>query len=345
MEPSFDAWSLFFLIAAGQGIFLSILLFARRSPTNDLLAWLILSFSLCMGYYVVFWTGYARIWPWQLGVFQGTTLLFGPLTYFYILSDKKRTYFDARHLIPVILYTIYFLADHPPRFMTGWILAAFQIAHLLIYVALIWRKLSNNRNLTNGALKRHKWQQKIGWAYTGYTVSFILYFILAWTGLIKIEHDFMISLISAGLIYFIGYNGFMKSEVLRMNEESQYNKSTLSPRAAQSILEKVKKIMLEENMYLNSDLKLQDVATRLDLLPHHISQSINELEERNFSDFINEYRISKAIRLLKTTENKVIHIAYDSGFNNKASFNNAFKKVTGMSPSQYRDTHQSITMR
>ena len=103
--------------------------------------------------------------------------------------------------------------------------------------------------------------------------------------------------------------------------------------------------MTAEQLYLEPSLKLQDVANRMELQPHHISQVVNELEEKNFSDFINEYRISNAIKLLKTTENKVIHIAFDSGFNNKASFNNAFKKVTGMSPSQYREVHQTITMR
>ena len=262
MEPSFDAWSLFFLVAASQGFYLSLLLFTRRSTTNNLLAWLIFSFSLCMGYYVVFWTGYSRIWPWQIGVLQGITLLFGPLTYAYIRSDKKKTYFDARHLIPFGFYIVYFLGDHPPRLFPGWTLAVAQILHLFVYTYLIWYWLSNHKGFTNEAIKRYNWQKKISWAYTGYATSFFLYFILVWSGLIKIEYDYIISLISAGLIYFIGYNGFLKPEYLRMNEDSRYDKSTLNESASHSILAKLKKIMNTENLYLEQSLKLQDVARK-----------------------------------------------------------------------------------
>ncbi|GAB4231516.1 MAG: helix-turn-helix domain-containing protein [Ekhidna sp.] len=342
MEPSFDAWSLLFLITSGQGLFLSVLLFARKSHTNNLLAWLVLSFSLCMGYYVVFWTGYYQAISWKFGVFQGLTFLFGPLALSYLQSDKKTTRFDARHLIPLCIYVLVYLADTPPRFFPGYWLAVAQVIHLMIYSALIFRWLSKNKGHTNGALKRYQWHRKVAFAFTGYAASFLLYYVLVWTGMLRIEYDYMISLASSIFIYFIGYYGFQRQEVLRMNEDARYDKSTLNETAARSILEQLKRFMETEKPYLESSLKLKDVANHLGLQSHHISQVINELEEKNFSDFINEYRVSQAIRLLKVTDQKIMHVAFDSGFNNKASFNNAFRKVAGMSPSQYREAHRSL---
>ena len=338
MEPSLDIWSLLFLIAASQGVFLSILLFARRSSVNSLLGWLILSFSICMGYYVSFWSGYSKIWPWQLGVLQGLTFSFGPLTYFYLHSNKKETYFDAKHLIPFLLYSIYFLLDKPPRFLHGGIIAFVQVTHLLCYSALIWFSIKKGNGDRNGAQKRYYWQRKIAIAFAGYAVSFLTYYLLVWMNLIQIQYDYMISVWSAGFIYFIGYTGFTKSEVLRMNEASRYGKSSLSSTAAHAILAKLKALMESEKPYLQPSLKLQDVAETLEFKSHHISQAINEVEEKNFSDFVNGYRISTAMGLLTSTNQKMIHIAFDSGFSNKASFNNAFKKATGMSPSEYRAT-------
>lgn len=337
MEPSFDLWSIFFLIAAAQGIFLSTLLFARRSKTNNLLASLILSFSLCMGYYVLYWTGYFRIWPWPVGAAQGLTYLFGPLTYFYLISDKKSTAFDWRHFIPFALYVIVYLSMPLIGFSVGVIFPIVQILHLVIYTGLIFHWLSKNRGYSNGALKRYKWQKKVALAFAGYTLSFLLYYILVFTGLLKVEYDYMISLASSFFIYFIGYHGFQKQEVLKMNEDTRYTKSGLNPSASQSILKRLNELMESGKVYRESSLKLKDVANRLGLQSHHISQVINELEEKNFSDYINEYRITDAKKLLIESNNKIISIAYDTGFNNKASFNNAFRKSTGMSPSEYRE--------
>ena len=78
---------------------------------------------------------------------------------------------------------------------------------------------------------------------------------------------------------------------------------------------------------------------QMEVQPHHISQVINELEEKHFSDYINTYRIEDAKKMLLASDHKIIHVAYDTGFNNKASFNNAFKKHTGMSPTQYKEYH------
>ena len=339
MEPSFDVWSVIFSISAVQGIFLSIMLLMRRSHANKVLGALILSFSLCLIYYVIFWTGYYRVIPWQVGAAQGLTLLLGPLAYFYLRSDRKTIFIKYTHFLPFIGYFSYYLLDVPPRTIHGGYLAIFQMAHLLAYTLIIFYWLSKNKGFSNGALKRYHWKKKIAWSFAGYTISFLIYYVLVFAGLIQIEYDYIISMTSSFFIYFIGYHGFQKPEILRMNEPTKYDHSALSSTASDGILRKLNTLMVSEKIYLKSSLKLHDVADLMQVPPHYISQAINEQEQKHFSDYINSFRVSDAKKQLLETNNKIIHVAYETGFNNKASFNNAFKKLTGMSPSKYREQY------
>ena len=191
----------------------------------------------------------------------------------------------------------------------------------------------------NGDLKIRQWKKKVALCFTGYSGSFLLYYILVWTGTLKVEYDYMISMASSFFIYFTGYYGFVRPDIFRYFETAKYVRSSLSNGAAEAVLNAVKKHFATEKPYLDSDLKLSTVSGRLNLSPHHISQAINELEHVNFSDFVNKYRIEKALDLLsdhKHSNIKLIEVAFDCGFNNKNSFNNAFKKITGQSPAGYR---------
>ena len=97
--------------------------------------------------------------------------------------------------------------------------------------------------------------------------------------------------------------------------------------------------MQEQKPYLDNELRLSHLADQLNTSPHHLSQVINEQLNQSFSDFINAYRVETAKQMLGDPREKqtyIINIAYASGFNNKTSFNKAFKEQTGMSPSQFR---------
>ena len=340
MEPSFDVWSVIFSISSVQGVFLSIMLFLRKSPANKMLGALILSFSVCMIYYVIFWTGYYRVIPWQFGSAQGLTLLLGPFVYFYLRSDKNNLFIRYRELTPFLLYMVYYISDVPPRLINGGVLAIYQIIHLAVYTVIIFIWLFQNKGQSNGALKKYRWQRKIVWAFTGYTSSFLVYYLFVLAGLIRIEYDYIISMTSSFFIYFIGYHGFQKPEILKMYEPTRYDRSALNSSASEDIRKKLNELMEKEKIYLKSSIKLQDIADLLGVQPHYISQVINEQEQKHFSDYVNSYRIEEAKKILiEKSYYKIIHVAYDTGFNNKASFNNAFKKLTGLSPSQYREQH------
>lgn len=119
----------------------------------------------------------------------------------------------------------------------------------------------------------------------------------------------------------------------------KYKTSTLDPERADKLIPKLLHQMEEEKIFLNPDLTLRDLSQRLRIHYNHLSRIINERFGLSYNDFINKYRIEEAKRRLSDPEDKkktVSEIMDDSGFYSKSVFNTAFKKFTGMTPSEYR---------
>jgi len=104
------------------------------------------------------------------------------------------------------------------------------------------------------------------------------------------------------------------------------------------LLEKLEVYMIEEKPYLNPELSLQELASRLEMGRNQLSALINQNHQMNFFEFVNLYRVNEVKALMELPENqklKLISIAYDAGFNSKSSFNRIFKNQTQMTPSEY----------
>lgn len=106
------------------------------------------------------------------------------------------------------------------------------------------------------------------------------------------------------------------------------------------VVKRIMKYMEDKKPFLNPDLTLTDLAREVGMGRNQLSELINSGVGINFYEFINKYRVEEVKRLLadprsKTT--KIIAIAFDAGFPSKSSFNNIFKKYTGLTPSEYRD--------
>jgi AraC-like DNA-binding protein len=97
-------------------------------------------------------------------------------------------------------------------------------------------------------------------------------------------------------------------------------------------------LMENDKLFLDNDLNLPAVAEKLGISIHETSFLINETIKDNFYNFINKYRVDEAKKLLASTkmdELNILGIAFASGFNSKTTFNTTFKRVVGISPSQY----------
>ncbi|MCB0806841.1 MAG: AraC family transcriptional regulator, partial [Bacteroidales bacterium] len=90
--------------------------------------------------------------------------------------------------------------------------------------------------------------------------------------------------------------------------------------------------------YLVSDLSLQKLSEMTNIPPHHLSQVINELLDKNFYEFVNGYRVDEVKRLIEKNQGQkytLLSLAHDSGFNSKSTFNSIFKKYTRLTPREY----------
>ena len=103
-------------------------------------------------------------------------------------------------------------------------------------------------------------------------------------------------------------------------------------------VEKVRHLMEEEKAYLNPELNLSDLAKEANMSRAKLSEVINSGFNKNFNDFVNMYRVEAFKGMLQENKHETLSLlglAFECGFNSKATFNRVFKKLTDFSPSQY----------
>lgn len=124
-----------------------------------------------------------------------------------------------------------------------------------------------------------------------------------------------------------------------VSEEKKSEPETASEQQNSEELLKLKKYMMEEKPFLDPSLTIQHISNGIEIPTRELSVLINHQLGQHFYDFVNTYRIENAMAILKdATKSKVtvLEILYEVGFNSKSSFNTAFKKHTGYTPTEYR---------
>jgi AraC-like DNA-binding protein len=124
-----------------------------------------------------------------------------------------------------------------------------------------------------------------------------------------------------------------------ISEEKNSEHPSVTEEEYSEELLKLKKYMVEEQPFLNPSLTILDVSKDIEIPVRDLSILINHKLEQHFYDFVNTYRIARAMDILKDAAKSkltILEILYDVGFNSKSSFNAAFKKHTGNTPTYYR---------
>jgi len=291
-------------------------------------------------------------------------LLWGPLLYLYIQIVVSQSFSLQRrhmlHLIPFLTYLVFSAFFVLPRYSSHLDLLTSTLSvdfwKWIVFESLISLQLAVYLILSFKALRKYQSWLKNQVLYQKSTLSW-LRFILVGFGLvwsIGIVNS-TISFIKGQLISFLSFANFLiifsvavatvflalkHPEIFVQTEEKiKYKGSTLNPDDVDRYIERLKRCMNKDKPYLNPGLSLTKLSRKLSIQPRHLSQIINSSLNQNFFDFINVYRIEEAKKYLSDPsmgEETILEIAYMVGFNSKSAFNNAFKKITGNTPSEFK---------
>lgn len=300
-----------------------------------------------------------------------------PLLFLYILSFTKKDFAYKKiywcHFIPFILLFVFFIVQFNPgttelirvRLQSGFrfTLLEDRLLSLAEYVQFFAYAAASLFVLK-------KYRQRIKEMYSSIEninlswLNFVIYGFISWKSLRLIDE---ILWVATGESYVIMYVMYIFAEIAFLTfvcfmflkglkqpvifigvDENQlrikYEKTLLSEKVKNQYQEKLLEYMETQKPHLDCLLSLNDLAEKVDIPAHHLSQVINSCFNQNFYDFINSYRIKESQRLLldRPEEQKtILEILYETGFNSKSAFNLAFKKFTGMTPSQFRRAQDS----
>lgn len=298
-------------------------------------------------------------------------LLIGPVVYFYVQAQlnpdfklQKNQYF---HFIPAVLWVLlhvvmaitdklilgryYFLiSEQDPDFVEWY--QFLSLISLVCYLVLTYRYYAHYQKfifqiVSNADAIRFKWIRNFLLVFLTFVVLTLVFIFLPLVGIpLDYRGSWWYFFFFGFLFYYISIEGFsnIKTNKIAFEELSKEIEDEATAPKAQAIEDlemwksKVLKNIVEEQNYINPELSLPDLAKSLRTNPSFLSKVVNQGFEQNFNDFVNEKRVLAVVEKLKAGEQKqltLLAIAYDCGFNSKATFNRAFKKVTGQSPKDF----------
>jgi len=241
-----------------------------------------------------------------------------------------------------------------PAFVIGW---ALECIHIAVYMILSLKLVNRYRKRIKDSYSDLE-KINLHWLYIiliGNAIIWSLHTLLLLSYLFGLSQEAFqvlsrIFAYTAGLfVYLMGYKSLSTPEVFTQMkvhqsghesiEGAKYHRSGLSPLKAEEYRGQLVSYMDDESPYLESELTLTQLAQALSIPNNHLSQVINEQFELNFFDFINSYRVREAktwLSDLVKSRATMLEIAFESGFKSKSTFNAAFKKHTGQTPSEYK---------
>lgn len=359
------------LIGALQGIgFAVITLYSKKfkSKSNLFLAFLILCFSLNNLQYYFWETDILTAEVFFGIVYIPFASLSMVMYYFYVqffLYPKSRISFAQKLLFLPFLFFLLFtvvykignamnlLSESHYQFFGNFIYVheGICILYSLILLILSYRTiLQFEKYQTKGNTGIPK--QNLNWLKTVSLISFILCFIWVFALLDELKNGsdnvsfYYILWIGMSItIYILGHLGLYRFGIMQEQKKIQ-SYSRNSPAviierisSKNENIEAFENFIKKEKNYLDHNLSLDVVATKLNLNSSYLSRIINHELGISFSDYVNELRIEEAKTFLENAEFEnytLVAIGLEAGFNSKTAFNTAFKKFTRKTPSEYK---------
>ena len=291
--------------------------------------------------------------------------IIGPSIYFYLISQTNQEFrFKRKHLwhyVPYLVYVIYHLIVflQGPAFVQNWLASVDlpyinpveRIATLISNYAYLYLSIRYYISYRRWIVTEFADTSEISFSwYRNFLIMVAVGITLSWAFNLLNDLGFNLTytqnwweyVLLSLFIYIISISGYQQPQLVYLQFEEKTpeptDKATLSDQDMNSAKNQILQLMDQDALYLNPRLSLSSMASQLNMNTNTLSQVINSGFGKNFNDFVNEYRVEAVKQVLKDDSKQhlsLLGIAYDCGFNSKATFNRVFKKFTELSPSEY----------
>lgn len=366
LELKVDIIQLLIISAIINGFVFSILLLWKKenSKANPFLSLLLFSFSFTVLTSVILKYGLYNQFPDLHWLPFTMTFWIGPAFFFYIKCliqpnfEFKRSHWW--HFSPIVLnytHSIYHLIygrtfPHPLIHNFTEAVGTYALVTVFLYLILAYKDLTKYQASIVNQLSaiddvQLNWIKQIiktlALVFVVIAVfkmvdyeELIDYSVESSEGLLFPYRDFIQLSLSFG-IYWLAIGGFKQMQII--NNPTAETTEKQNDKDYSEIVEKLMEVMKSKHLYRDPALTLKTLSEKTHLPARDISIGINQSLNKNFYNFVNEYRVEEAKEKLADAQYqhlKILSIAFDCGFNSKASFNRIFKEFTGRSPKQFR---------
>ena len=303
--------------------------------------------------------------------------LYGPLIYLFVRQMAERRRFqmsDLLHFTPFAVLILFFglgyAYEESPIVLFPFLLAKFRLVLQLlsIYVYHWFALQCLNSHLASDSYRvtpQGQWLKKFIYASfvvcgTVAVINFCMMILYPHLNYIR-----PVFLVLTLFIYWISYEAIQNPEVFSVIKGSgqrnsskdefsrliihrpskKYLRSTLAPGEVNRIVAAIEDLMKNKKPFLDPALNIEQLASLASTNRHHLSQVLNETLKKSFYDYVNLFRVEEAKGMLNDPQKmnyKIASIAYDSGFNSLSTFNDVFRKIAGVTPSQFRKQSDEI---
>ena len=352
------------IFSAAIGLFIAALAITKRNrATSDyLLAALNLMIFFMMIFTHTFFMGYITQGTFAKIHVSGLSLTL-PIFYLYIKSfseyrlfHKPKTYVHTTLLI-IVMLALLFSQDQISE--SKWPILLLYLIAFPMYLALSLKQLSKHQAyiLTKFSYTEDidlSWLNRMLWGAGLIWLSMVIFFIIP-KRVLEFDRSAVLEVpifLTLFFKFYIGIYGVRQANILLdpaiqppEKVEPPLTSKTyqqLSDERLENIAANIRKEVGEQQLFLDPEFNLKKLAEITDVPQVYISQVLNQHLGKNFYDFINEYRVEAFKQLIADAAHKkysLLSLALEAGFKSKSSFNNAFKKYTGSTPSDYIKRH------
>lgn len=328
-----DFWLAVLLVVLCLSLITPLIGFANVYDRNQWLTYF--PFSTAYSYGVLVWLYTLHLTDSRRGFLAKDALLFIPAFvhlafrfYLFAHSLEWKEWFGANY--GNLSGTFVFITE------TLWnlVFLAFAIRHYRKYRA--W----TNENFSDTEKIKFDWLRNFLYVFTLVLVLGAIFdFTNSFVFKLSYIQYFYFELVLAFATYYLAIAGYLRSQTIELSfteEKSAEKKTLLGEKELERLKTKLQNLMETEKIYRAPDLTLADLSRRLGVNSAVLSYAVNHGFGVNFNDFVNEFRIAEVKeKLASADDSTLLAVAFDCGFNSKATFNRAFKKFTGVSPKEF----------